>query len=136
MTTQSTANLGTAERAPACSQGAQKVLPHLTQIVRHALMAAEAQFSICYLKLVLCALAFLVLVPATLLVAAFGIYGLVLLDRAADIALSSAANPLWLSPLVRGSVYVLLMSALFVPVLWMTFARRQHTAEKSIPCSI
>ncbi|HLX62222.1 MAG TPA: hypothetical protein VKX17_13155 [Planctomycetota bacterium] len=94
------------------------IWPKLTHAARAALTAVESQLTIYYLKLMTWIVGFLMMIPVAVFMAIVGIYGLILLDRAADIALSTPPNPAWLSPLVRGGVYSFALFVAFGSVLW------------------
>jgi len=96
----------------------KSIWPAITHAARAALTAVESQLTIYYLKLMTWVVGFLLMVPVALFMAIVGIYGLILLDRAADVALSAQPNPAWLSPLVRGGVYSFALLAAFGSVFW------------------
>jgi hypothetical protein len=98
-----------------------KLVAQGSQILQSALTLAESQVAIIYLKILKWGLGLAVMIPLALLFVAFGIYGCFLLDRAADYALSAPPNPAWLSPLIRGGVYTLVMAAVVVPIVLNTF---------------
>ena len=92
---------------------------HLTDVWTHAIEATDAQLSIYLLKsrrliviTVFCGVAILAL-------SALAGYGFWLLDGCLAYALSQPAMPVWLAPLIRGSIYLgAPLAALFC--IWKT----------------
>lgn len=104
------------------------VAERLGAMVESASTAAEAQFALFRLAIVKIVMATVLAIPMLLALAALGVYGFILLDRAADVALSRPDMAAWISPAVRGGVYFLLMASVLFPALKSSLTEN-HAAE-------
>lgn len=105
----------TAAHAPSALQ--HGLSDRVISLFQHASAIAEAEFAILGLSVVKILVLAVLSIPITLALTALGIYGFVLLDRAADIALTRPEFSMWLSPVVRGGVYFGLMCIGILPVV-------------------
>lgn len=97
-------------------------------ILKNSAEALEAQVSIWKLQFMLGLMRAAVAAVGGVLLIALGVYGFVQLDAAAHAALVPHTPP-WVSPLVRGLVYVMIPIALLKPAIVDMFAQEDEKTE-------
>jgi len=102
---------------------------HLGGILQNAAEIADAQFSIWKLQLSFAALRVVAGAVGGVLILALGIYGFVLLDHTADVALLRHPEGVWLSPLARGGFYFLIGLAVLGPIFKSAFSSSEDSAH-------
>jgi hypothetical protein len=97
-------------------------------ILKNSAEALEAQVSIWKLQFMLGVMRAAAAAVGGVLLIALGVYGFVQLDAAAHAAMVPHTPP-WVSPLVRGLVYVMIPVALLKPAIEDMFAKEDDKTE-------
>lgn len=105
---------------------------HFTDVWTHAIEATDAQFSVYRLK----ATRFMVIAVfcgvAVIALCALAGYGFWLLDGCLAYALSQPSMPVWLAPLIRGSIYLGASVAISL-FIWKTMVGSEAEPGAGVP---
>jgi hypothetical protein len=111
----------------------EKRRPQLAGFLKHSADAAEAQLAMWKLEMAITLLRAVIAVIAGLVLLALGIYGFVLLDDAANVAIATHAAEPWVSPLVRGALYFLFPAVLLFPLVKSALAATKVASDACEP---